>query len=62
MFYYQPQWGSHHDSKPELIFEHLRILNVRGTPTFFENGRALDDFGMESLRRLIKEEVDKAYR
>lgn len=41
--------------------EDLRKLNVRGTPTFFVNGRPLTNFGIKHLRQLIKEEVDKNY-
>lgn len=28
LFYHQPQWGSHHDPKPELIFEYLPKLGL----------------------------------
>ena len=28
LFYHQPKWGSHHDPKPELIFEYLPQLGL----------------------------------
>ncbi len=28
LFYYQPQWGDHHNPKPELIFKFLQELNI----------------------------------
>lgn len=91
LFYYQPEWGSHHDPRPEKIFEYLpklgldmdklrkdmelpkmmdiimqdmadlRTLNVRGTPTFFVNGKPLQQFGMEFLRQLVAREVLAKY-
>ncbi|MCB0385072.1 MAG: thioredoxin domain-containing protein [Bdellovibrionales bacterium] len=91
LFHYQPEWGNHHNPRPERIFEFLqaldldmeqlkadmnaqkidaiimqdeqdlRALNVRGTPTFFVNGKPLEDFGMDSLRALLKQEVDSQY-
>jgi len=39
----------------------LRQLNVRGTPTFFVNGRPLKKFGMDYLREAIKVEIGKVY-
>ena len=39
----------------------LRQLKVRGTPTFFVNGKPLDRFGIEALREAIQREVTKAY-
>lgn len=92
LFYHQPKWGSHHDPKPELIFEYLpqlgldmdqlkkdievqkiqdiieqdqkdlRALSVRATPTFFVNGRPLEEFSVDALHRLIKDEVSKFYK
>lgn len=89
LFRYQPQWGSHHHPRPELVWQYLpesgvnvdqiradmtspefekiieqdmadaRTLGVRATPSFFVNGRPLEQFGYEPLRSLIKEEVDR---
>lgn len=28
LFYYQPQWGSHHDPKPELVWNYLPELDL----------------------------------
>ena len=36
-----------------------QTLGVRGTPSFFVNGRKLEQFGIEPLRALIKSELDK---
>ncbi len=36
-------------------------LGVRGTPTFFVNGRPLESFGMEFLEKAVNEEIDKLY-
>lgn len=41
--------------------EDLRTLNVRGTPTFFVNGKPLRAFGMDYLKEAIREEVEKNY-
>lgn len=92
LFEKQPEWGNHHNPRPELIFdflqslnlnmerlkkdmesplitkmieqdyEDLRILNVRGTPSFYVNGRPLLNFGIGPLTELVKEEVEKAYK
>lgn len=40
----------------------LRTLNVRGTPTFFINGRALENFSVMSLREMIASEVKRVYQ
>lgn len=80
----QPQWASHHDPKPELVWGYLEAagidiakvkedmnspeiqkiidqdikdgqdLGVRMTPTFFVNGRPLDQFGYEQLGDAVK--------
>lgn len=42
--------------------EDLQILGVRGTPTFFVNGKPLERFGMGPLEQLLSEEVSKAYK
>lgn len=83
LFYYQPQWGDHHDPKPELISKYLvdlgvkaeslkkevllkkhqwkvdldyqdgKSLGVNATPTFFINGRKLDQIGYGPLKAAI---------
>lgn len=85
----QPQWGDHHNPRPELIWsflaqldlnldqlrtdmndpgalaqieqdiKDLETLKIKGTPTFFVNGRPLLRFGPEPLRQLIQEELAK---
>jgi protein-disulfide isomerase len=85
---HQPEWGSHHHPRPELIWNYLteidvdiariredmndpeimrmveqdvkdgRELGVRGTPTFFVNGKPLSSFGREQLRSAIKEAME----
>jgi protein-disulfide isomerase len=35
-------------------------LGVRGTPTFFVNGRELEQLGYEPLKNLIEEELAKS--
>lgn len=37
----------------------LQDLGVRGTPTFFVNGRPLESFGVEQLRALVKQTVEQ---
>tara|TARA_X000000950_G_C13864544_1_gene640147 strand:+ start:1329 stop:1982 length:654 start_codon:yes stop_codon:yes gene_type:complete len=39
----------------------LRILDVRGTPTFFVNGKIPGGFGIEYLEALIKSEISRLY-
>ncbi len=49
---------------PELIKQDLadaETLGVRRTPGIFVNGRPLEPFGVEPLRRLIEKEVAAAY-
>lgn len=88
IFYYQPQWGDHHNPKPELLWNFLpevgidvekikadmndplyeEIINkdkaagealaVRGTPTFFINGKPLRQFSFEQLKLQIQEEIN----
>lgn len=83
MFQHQPEWGNHHNPRPELIWEFLprlgidvaevkkhmddasiqeiiaqdqkdgQQLNVRATPTFFVNGKAVEQFGPDHLRVAI---------
>jgi protein-disulfide isomerase len=87
LFKTQPEWGDHHNPRPERMFDYLpeigidieklksdmrdpkideiiaqdmadlRQLNIRGTPTFFVNGKPLKGFGMNYLREAIQEEV-----
>lgn len=89
LYKYQPQWGDHHNPRPDLVWKFLEeidlnldrvrtemndpsilanieqdikdleTLQVRGTPTFFVNGRPLPTFGLEPLKRLIREELSK---
>ena len=39
----------------------LKTLNVRGTPTFFVNGKTPEKFGIEYLRKAIQEGISKMY-
>ena len=39
--------------------EDIVALKVESTPTFFVNGRPLDDFGPQQLLDLVREEVEK---
>lgn len=39
----------------------LRELKVRGTPTFFVNGKPLEQFGLEYLKQAIDQEIKKYY-
>lgn len=86
----QPQWGDHHNPRPERIWGFLKevdgldiarlkedmkdpsiqkvietdikdaqTLGVRGTPSFFVNGKKLEQFGVEPLRAMIKAELAK---
>lgn len=41
--------------------EDLKALNVRGTPTFFVNGKPLPSFGLEQLKSLLEREVKLQY-
>ena len=83
LFQHQPEWGNHHNPRPELIWEFLprlgidvaevkkhmdaasiqeiiaqdtkdgQQLNVRQTPTFFVNGKKVEQFGPDYLRAAI---------
>jgi protein-disulfide isomerase len=85
LFLHQPEWGDHHQPRPELIPEYARQigldmdaflpsfqgikhrakverdradaekLGVRGTPSFFVNGRPLERLGYEPLRDAVQE-------
>lgn len=39
-----------------------KVLRVTATPEYFVNGRGLPEFGYDPLRRLVGDEVAKAYR
>lgn len=36
----------------------VKAVGVSGTPTFFVNGKSLEEFGPDQLRELVKSEVD----
>ncbi len=89
LYRYQPMWGSHHNPRPELIWEFLpeldldidrlkedmkspqithiieqdsldaKTLRVRGTPSFFINGKMLKHFGDAPLRAAIDAELQR---
>lgn len=89
LFQYQPQWGSHHHPRPDLVWTYLpeagvdiekikadmndpeieamiakeiqdgQDLGVRATPSFFVNGKPLENFGLEPLRDLIRQNLQK---
>jgi protein-disulfide isomerase len=89
LFERQPEWGSHHAPKPELIPEIAagvgldmaafnrtvnstahrtlietdaadgRSLGVRGTPTFFVNGKMLERLDYGELQSMINSELTK---
>jgi len=44
-----------------LDMESGQALNVRATPEFFVNGRAMSSFGYKQLSQLVKDAVDEAY-
>ena len=43
----------------ETDMQDVMAVGIRGTPTFFVNGRALSEFGPEPLRQLVSSEVAK---
>lgn len=88
LYQYQPEWGSHHDPSPELVWNYLpkieglnieqlkkdmedpkileiieqdkkdgEKLQVQGTPSFFVNGKPLEDFGYQQLRDMVAAEI-----
>ena len=73
IFYYLPEAGVDvaklkEDMKDPKIAQiiaqdtaDLKKLNVRGTPTFFVNGKPLANFGMQYLRQAIEAEIKAAY-
>lgn len=89
LYMHQPEWGDHHNPRPDLVWtflgevdvdieqikkdindpqimanieqdiKDLETLKIRGTPTFYVNGRPLPSFGLDQLKSLIKEEINK---
>jgi protein-disulfide isomerase len=83
LFKTQPEWGDHHNPKPELLWNYLpevglnieqlkkdmqdpriatlietdfndaKTLQIRGTPSFFVNGKMVMDFGTSYLEEAI---------
>jgi protein-disulfide isomerase len=53
------------DPKIQQIIEQdrkdLKTLKVRATPTFFVNGKPLEKFGIDYLKKLVQEEVNLVY-
>ena len=47
------------DAVLKLDMQDVKAVGVQGTPTFFVNGRPLDEFGPEPLRQLVSNEVAK---
>ncbi|HLT23257.1 MAG TPA: DsbA family protein, partial [Bacteriovoracaceae bacterium] len=43
----------------EQDIKDLETLKVRGTPTFFVNGKPLPSFGLEPLKKLIRDELKR---
>lgn len=48
------------DAVLKMDMQDVKAVGVQGTPTFFVNGRPLDEFGPEPLRKLVDNEVAKA--
>ncbi|HSJ99323.1 MAG TPA: thioredoxin domain-containing protein [Myxococcota bacterium] len=49
--------GIKHRAKVERDREDAQKLGIRGTPSFFVNGRPLEQLGYEPLRALVEEEL-----
>ncbi|MNP67842.1 DSBA-like thioredoxin domain protein [compost metagenome] len=47
------------DAVLKMDMQDVKAVGVQGTPTFFVNGRPLDEFGLEPLRQLVGSEVAK---
>ncbi|PKM29185.1 MAG: hypothetical protein CVV07_11745 [Gammaproteobacteria bacterium HGW-Gammaproteobacteria-11] len=45
------------DALLERDMRDIRAVDIRGTPTFFVNGRPLQQFGPDPLRQLVNNEV-----
>jgi protein-disulfide isomerase len=88
LFQFQPEWGSHHHPRPDLIWNYLprtgvdieklkedmldpgisqiidqdrkdgMSLGITGTPSFFINGKPLENFGYGPLREMILKELE----
>ncbi len=50
------------DKVIEQDYQDLKTLNVRGTPSFFVNGKKPEGFGYMPLKKLIESEVAEAYK
>ncbi|GAC1031675.1 hypothetical protein thsps21_25020 [Pseudomonas sp. No.21] len=48
------------DAVLKVDMQDVKAVGVQGTPTFFVNGRPLDEFGLDPLRQLVSSEVAKA--
>lgn len=89
LFQHQPEWGSHHNPRPELIWNYLtevgldvdqikkdmtdpsidtmiqqeitdgKALGVRATPTFFINGKELQEFSYNGLKLQVDRELSR---
>ncbi|WP_241558829.1 thioredoxin domain-containing protein [Halobacteriovorax sp. HLS] len=49
------------DKVIETDFADSKTLQVRGTPSFFVNGKGLETFGFEQLKKLVEQEINKNY-
>ncbi|MDG9928024.1 MULTISPECIES: thioredoxin domain-containing protein [unclassified Pseudomonas] len=47
------------DAVLKMDMQDVKAVGIQGTPTFFVNGRPLDNFGLEPLRQLVSSEVAK---
>jgi len=55
---FQPSFeGIKHRAKVHRDLEDAQALGVRGTPTFYVNGRLLERLGYEPLKALVEEEL-----
>lgn len=48
------------DAVLKTDMQDVKTVGIRGTPAFFVNGRPLDEFGPEPLRKLVNSEIAKA--
>jgi protein-disulfide isomerase len=53
--------GSEINNVIQQDMESGQVLNIRATPEFFVNGRAMSSFGYKQLSQLVKDAVDEAY-
>jgi protein-disulfide isomerase len=57
---FQPSYeGIKHRAKVERDLADAQKLGVRGTPTFYVNGRPLEQLGYQPLKALVEEELAK---